>query len=137
MTMRPEGLQDPTHDGAGASCPSFRNLRDRKGTDHDPERSSHWSAVAAPLAVSADPLTTYLAVRAGAVESHPLWATAIGQVGLGPAMTIRLLVGLALVAAVIVAVEHEGTPMTRWVLRTLTAIFALVAAWNLGVWIAS
>ena len=90
---------------------------------------------AAAVAVSADPLTTYLAVSAGAGEAHPMWAALIAQVGIGPAMTVRLLAGLTLVAAVVVAVEHEQVPLTGWVLRALTAVFAVVTVWNIAVWI--
>ena len=90
---------------------------------------------AAALAVSADPLATYFAVSAGAGEAHPMWAALIGQVGIGPAMTVRLLAGLALVAAVAVAVEHDRVPLTGWVLRALTAVFAAITGWNVAVWI--
>ncbi len=93
-----------------------------------------WGAAAAPLAVSADPVMTYLAVQGGAAEGHPLWEAAIGRIGIGAAMSIRLLLGLVLVAAVMVAVEHDGAPLTRWSLRALTAVFTVVAAWNLWVW---
>lgn len=92
---------------------------------------------AACIAVSADPALTYLAVKAGASEGHPVWATLIGWAGIGPAMTVRLLVGLALVAAVVVAVEHDGTPLTGWTLKALTAVFAAVAVWNAAVWVAA
>ena len=87
------------------------------------------------LAVSADPAVTYLAVKAGAAEAHPLWASLADSAGIGPAMTIRLLAGLMLVAAVIVAVEHDGVPLTGWVLKALTSVFAAVAVWNVAVWV--
>ena len=90
---------------------------------------------AAFAAVSADPVSTWLAVRAGAAEAHPLWAAAIGGIGLTAAMTVRLLAGLMLIAAVAVAVEHDGLPITRQVLTVLTVVFAAVTAWNLTVWI--
>ena len=85
-------------------------------------------------AVTADPVTTWLAVNAGATEAHPLWARAIGNYGLGPAMTLRFLIGIVLIAALAVAIEHDGSPVTAWTLRALTAVFAIVALWNLAVW---
>ena len=91
--------------------------------------------VAALTAVSADPATTWLAVRAGASEAHPLWASVIDGYGLTPAMTVRLLAGLVLVVAVAVAVEHDGIPITRQVLTVLTVVFAVVTVWNVVVWI--
>lgn len=90
---------------------------------------------AAFAAVSADPVATWLAVRAGAAEAHPLWSWAIGGVGLTGAMIVRLLAGLMLVAAVAVAVEHDGVPITRQVLTVLTAVFAAVTVWNVAVWV--
>ena len=92
-------------------------------------------AAPAFAAVSADPVSTWLAVRAGAAEAHPLWAAAIDGYGLTPAMTVRLLAGLMLVGAVAVAVEHDGIPLTGWVLKALTVVFAAVAVWNVVVWI--
>ena len=92
-------------------------------------------AAPAFAAVSADPVSTWLAVRAGASEAHPLWAAAIDGYGLTPAMTVRLLAGLMLVAAVAVAVEHDGIPITRQVLTVLTVVFAVVTVWNVVVWI--
>ena len=92
-------------------------------------------AAPAFAAVSADPVSTWLAVRAGASEAHPLWAAAIDGYGLTPAMTVRLLAGLMLVAAVAVAVEHDGIPITRQVLTVLTVVFAVVTVWNLAVWL--
>ena len=92
-------------------------------------------AIPAALAVSADPATTYLAITAGASEAHPMWAALIASVGVGPAMTVRLLAGLTLVAAVVVAVEHDGVPLTGWVLRALTAVFTVVTVWNLAVYL--
>lgn len=89
----------------------------------------------AAVVVSADPAATYLAVTAGASEAHPLWAGLISGIGLGPAMTVRLIAGLVLVAAVVVAVEHDGNPITGWTLRALTVVFAVVVAWNLTVWL--
>ena len=88
----------------------------------------------AATVVSADPAATYLAVAAGAAEGHPLWGALIASYGLGPAMVVRLLAGLVLVAAVAVAVQHEGSPLTGWTLRALTAVFAAIVAWNLLVW---
>ena len=92
-------------------------------------------AAPAFAAVSADPATTWLAVRAGASEAHPLWASVIDGYGLTPAMTVRLLAGLVLVVAVAVAVEHDGIPITRQVLTVLTVVFAAVTVWNVVVWI--
>lgn len=92
-------------------------------------------AIPAAIAVSLDPVTTYLAVNAGAMEGHPLWRELIAAVGLGPAMTVRLLAGLVLVAAVAVAVEHEGCGLTAWTLRALTVVFGVVVAWNIVAWI--
>ena len=90
---------------------------------------------AAALAISADPAATYLAVRAGASEAHPMWASLIANVGIGPAMTVRLLAGLTLVAAVAVAVEHDRVPLSGWVLKALTVVFAAITVWNVAVWI--
>jgi len=90
---------------------------------------------AAMVAVSADPVTTWLAVRAGAAEAHPMWASAIGGLGLTNAMIVRLLSGVVLVGAVAVAVEHDGIPITRQVLTVLTVVFAVVTVWNLAVWL--
>ena len=91
--------------------------------------------LAAATAITLDPAATYLAVRAGAGEGHPLWGWLIATVGLAPAMTIRALAGLALVAAIAVAIEHDGNPLTGWTLRALTVVFAAVVVWNLAVWI--
>lgn len=89
----------------------------------------------AMAAVSADPVTTWLAIRAGAAEAHPMWAAAIDGIGLTPAMTVRLLAGIVLVGAVAVAVKHDGIPLTGWVLRALTVVFAVVTVWNVAVWL--
>ena len=92
-------------------------------------------AYAAAVAVTADPAATYLAVRAGAAEGHPLWDWAIATAGVGPAMIVRAVAGLVLVAAVAVAVEHDGNPLTGWTLRALTVVFAAIVVWNLTVWL--
>lgn len=91
--------------------------------------------ILAALVISADPVFTYLAVQRGAGEANPVWASIIASYGIGAAMTIRLLVGLVLVAAVVVAIEHEGLPLTGWVLKVLIVAFSLVAVWNLIAWI--
>jgi hypothetical protein len=114
---------------AAESAPSGDGILDGGGLGGSFRRD----ASAALLAVSADPVTTYLAVRGGAAEGHPLWAAAIGHLGAGPAMMIRLLVGLILVGLVMLVIQHDGAPVTRWCLRALTGVFAAVAAWNLGV----
>lgn len=92
-------------------------------------------ATRAVIVVALDPVATYLAVRAGAAESHPLWSALIEGVGLGPAMVVRGLAGLVLVCALAVAVRSELTPLTAWTLRALTAVFAVIVAWNVGVWL--
>lgn len=91
--------------------------------------------IRAATAVTADAVTTYLAVSAGAGEAHPFWAATIGAHGLAAATTMRILIGLVLVAALGVAVEHDGTTITGQTLRVLTAVFAGIAGWNLVVWI--
>lgn len=94
-------------------------------------------ALRAAIVVTLDPVVTVLAVWAGATEGHPLWAWAIASVGLGPAMVVRGLAGLGLVCALAIAVRSELTPVTAWTLRALTAVFAVVVAWNLAVWLAA
>lgn len=85
--------------------------------------------------VSLDPLTTYLFVNTGLTEGHPMWSTLIANFGIGPAMTIRLISGLVLVTAVAVAIQHDGNPLTSWVLRVLTGVFGAITTWNLIAWV--
>ena len=91
--------------------------------------------IAAATAVTADPASSYLAIRAGAIEAHPLWGWLIGHVGLAPAMIVRALAGLVLIAALVVAIEHEDNPLTGWTLRALAVVFAAIVVWNLTVWL--
>ena len=91
--------------------------------------------LAAATAITLDPAATYLAVRAGAGEGHPLWGWLIAAGGLGPAMIVRALAGLVLIAALVVAIEHEDNPLTGWTLRALAVVFAAIVVWNLTVWL--
>lgn len=109
--------------------------RNQGGLRRDQRTPSPWRASVPLIAVSSDAATTWLAVEAGAAEGHPLWSAVIGRMGIGPAMAIRFIVGLAIVVAVMVAIERDGTPITDSTLRVLTGVFAVVAAWNLGIWI--
>jgi len=92
------------------------------------------SPVRCLAAVTADPITTYLAVASGAVEVHPLWHAAIASVGAGPAMLLRLALGWVLVLGVAHAVDRPDVPVGPWTLDALTWTFAAVAAWNLLAW---
>jgi len=87
------------------------------------------------IAISADPTITYLAIKAGASEAHPAWAVLIDKIGIEAAMSIRLLAGIALVSALIFAINHDGNLLTDWTLKALTITFTLITIWNTIVWI--
>jgi hypothetical protein len=86
----------------------------------------------AAVAITADPATTWLALTAGASEAHPLWGPAIHHLGLTVAMGLRTAIGLLIVAAL-----HQATlrhpAITGRIWTPLTATFAVIACWNLGV----
>ena len=100
-------------------------------TDTEPDALPPFTRAAA-AALALDPLTTYAAVRAGAGEGHPLWASLIVQVGLPMAMTIRLLAGLTAITAVVLLIHHRPDVTFR-TLRALAIGFVAISLWNLAI----
>lgn len=83
------------------------------------------------VAVTADPATTWLAIRAGAAEGHPLWAAAIDRWGLTGAMAVRAVAGWILIGGVWWC--HRRGWISGWPAAVLTVVFAAVSVWNLTV----
>lgn len=92
-------------------------------------------SIVTQVAVACDPLFTYLAVNSGAIEIHPLWAALIESQGLVAAMTIRLLSGIMLIAALSILIYYDVRGITRTTLKVLTAVFLCITAINIGAWL--
>lgn len=84
------------------------------------------------LASTLDPITTYFAIGAGAVEGHPMWRALIVEMGLVPAMLLRTLVGIALIVAVAPVVASPRAPIGARTFDMLSAAFMAISAWNIA-----
>lgn len=95
-----------------------------------PAQASGWSYWLCQLAVALDAITTWLGVRAGASELHPLWGGLIDRFGIDTAMAVRLTVGGLIIGGLYWAIPRVRglTPRSLW---RIGVVFAAVSCWNL------
>lgn len=95
-----------------------------------PAQASGWSYWLCQLVVALDAVTTWLGVRAGASELHPLWGGLIDRFGVHVAMGVRIQVGALIIGGLYWAIPRTRglTPRSLW---RIAAVFAAVSCWNL------